>query len=176
MLLSQRQFRMSTTSEADADSINARLADFICGRQEEIIRAWLARVQADGGIGAESLTTNQLRNHLPRLFDDLADLLRRYASAEAVARTERDAEKHGRERWQQGFRLVELLREVMHLRAVFIYHLRVFEESHAGFGTAALLFAHSTVHEFLDQMAIDATEQFVASDKRARRATAGLSL
>lgn len=165
---------MKKSPEADSESVNARLADFFCGRKEEIIKAWIARLQRDPVIGTESLNMNQLRDHLPRLFDDLADLLRRYGSEEVLERTERDAEKHGGERWQQGFSLPALLREIMHLRAIFIYHLRVFEELHADFGTAARLFAHSTVHQFLDHMAIDATQQFLAADKQARRETSGV--
>lgn len=167
---------MSTSTEADADSVNARLADFICGRKEEMIRAWIGRVKADAAIPSDTLTTNQLRNHLPRLFNDLADILRQYGSDDTARRTERDAEKHGLERWEQGFSLPDLLREILHLRAVFIYHLRVFEEMHPDFGTAARLFAHSTAHQFLDQMAIDATEQFLSSDKRARRAASGVTV
>lgn len=167
---------MRTSPVADSESVNGRLADFFCGRKEEMIKAWMARLQRDPAIATESLNTNQLRDHLPRLFDDLADLLRRYSSEDVLQRTERDAEKHGAERWHQGFSLPALLREIMHLRGIFIYHLRVFEEMHADFGTAARLFAHSTVHQFLDHMAIDATQQFLSADKQARRETSGVGV
>ena len=167
---------MSASREPEPDSINAQLADFLCARREEMIRTWIGRLHADTAFADEELTLNQLRDHLPRLFDDLAELLRCYGSEGAVRRTSRDAEKHGAERWQQGFTLAALLREIMHLRAVFIYHLRVFEESHAEFGTAARLFAHTTVHQFLDQIAIDATAEFVAAETHARREAARLGL
>ena len=165
---------MSTSTEPDRDSVNARLAAFICSRKEEMIRAWLGRVTTDVAVPSATLTTNQLRNHLPRLFDDLADIIREYNSEGAVLRAGRDAAKHGVERWDQGFSLIDLLREIAHLRGVFIYHLRVFEELHAEFGTAAQLFAITTVHRFLDELAIDATEQFLAAEKDARRELAGL--
>ena len=167
---------MRTPPEADSESVNGRLADFFCGRKEEMIKAWIARLERDPAIATESLNASQLRDHLPRLFDDLADLLRRYGSEDVLARAERDAEKHGAERWQQGFSLPALLREIMHLRGIFIYHLRVFEETHADFGSAARLFAHSTVHHFLDHMAIDATQEFLAADKQARRETSGVGV
>ena len=162
---------MATVTEAHPDSVNGRLANFLCARKEEIIRAWMSRVRADPSIPSETLTTNQLRDHLPRLFDDLADTLRRYGSDTAAAS---DADKHGAERWQQGYNVGELLREIMHLRATFIYHLRIFEELHPDFGMAARLFANSAVHEFLDRMAIDATERFLESEKQARRNVSGL--
>ena len=166
---------MSTSSNLDADSVNGRLADFLYARKEEIVRAWMARVQADHALPAESLTANQLRDHLPHLIDDLVDILRRYGTEDTTRRLIRDAEKHGAERWQQGYDPPQLLREVMHLRAVFIYHLRVFEETYAEFGTAARLFAHTTVHQFLDELAIDATERFLELERRARRDVLGLS-
>ena len=167
--------RMSTPPEADSDSVNGQLAEFLCSRKEEMIRSWIGRIQADPAIPAESLTTNQLRDNLPRLFDDLADTILRYGSDEVANRTARDAEKHGAERWQQGFELPQLLREIMHLRGIFIYHLRIFEEQHAGFGTASRLYAHSTVHQFLDELTIDATVQFLTSDRHARRARSGIA-
>jgi hypothetical protein len=167
--------RMAAPAEPDADSVNAHLAEFLCSRKEEVIRSWMGRVQADPTIPAESLTTNQLRDNLPRLFDDLADTILRYGSEDVADRTAKDAEKHGAERWHQGFELPQLLREIMHLRTIFIFHLRIFEEQHAEFGTAARLYAHSTVHQFLDELGMDATEQFLASDKQARRTGSGIA-
>ena len=165
---------MTTSAEADSDSINSQLAEFLCSRKDEMIRSWMGRVQADPAIPAESLTTSQLRDNLPRLFDDLADTILRYGSDEVADRTAKDAEKHGAERWQQGFELPQLLREMMHLRAILIYHLRIFEEQHADFGSAARLYAHATVHQFLDELGIDATEQFLTSDRNARRVGSGI--
>ncbi|HSH37686.1 MAG TPA: RsbRD N-terminal domain-containing protein [Chthoniobacterales bacterium] len=167
---------MIKSPEPDADSVNAQLAGFLSARKEEMIRAWARRVDADPAIRTERLTRSQLRNHLPQLFDDLAQTLRRYGSEDVAGRSERDAEKHGAERWQEGFSLAELLREVLHLRGVLIYHLKVFEESHADFGTAARLFAQTAVHQFLDELAIDAAEQFLASEKQARRGASGVVL
>ena len=165
---------MWTSSVAHPDSVNAQLADFLCARRDEIIRAWLGRVEADPAIAAETVTTNQLRDHLPRMFDDLADTLRRHGSKNVAEQAEEAAEKHGAERWHQGFDVAGVLREIVHLREIFIYHLRVFEEQHPDFGSAARLFAHTSVHRFLDDMALNALEQFLDCEKRARRGVAGL--
>lgn len=165
---------MAASAEAHPDSVNGRLATFLCGRKEEIIRAWISRVQADPSIPAETLTTNQLRDHLPRLFDDLAEILRHYGSEDAAEQAVKHAAKHGAERWQEGYDIAAVLREILHLRAVFIYHLRIFEELNPDFGMAARLFASSTVHQFLDEMGIDAVEQFLASARQARREVSGM--
>ena len=167
---------MSRVPEAPADSVNGQLTAFLCGRKDEIIRAWIARVRADSAMPTDALTTNQLRDHLPGLFDDLADTIRRYGSENVAAQARQNAEKHGAERWQQGYNISQLLREIMHLRATFVYHLRIFEEGQPDFGMAAMLFANGTVHAFLDQMTIDATERFLEAEKQARRAVAGLQL
>ena len=167
---------MPTSSEPDPESVNAQLAEFICGRKEEIIRAWLGRVQADPVVPTAALTPNQLRDHLPRLLDDLADTLRLQGNERVAEQTEEHAEKHGIERWQQGYDVVKLLREVMHLRGVFIYHLRVFEELHPDLGTAARLFAHSEVHRFLDEMDISGVVRFLQLEMEARRGGSGLQL
>jgi hypothetical protein len=151
------------------------LAEFFCARKEEMIRAWIERVHTDASIPAETLTTNQLRDHLPRLFDDLADTLRSYGSETVAEQAAKDAGRHGAERWQQGYDVAEVLRETMHLRAVFIYHLLIFEESNADFGMAARLFANAAVHRFLDEIAIAATEQFLTSQKHALREASGLA-
>jgi hypothetical protein len=166
---------VATSAIADPDSVNGRLADFLCTRKEEMIRAWIEHVHTDASIPAEGLTTNQLRDHLPRLFDDLADSLRSYGTDHVAAQVAKDAAKHGSERWQQGYDVAQVLREIMHLRGVFIYHLRIFEELNADFGMAARLFANATVHRFLDEISIAATEQFLASQRQALREASGLA-
>ena len=164
---------MPVPSDPKSESVNERLADFLCARKDEIIRAWIGRVQADPSMDTK-LTTNQIRDHLPRLLDDLADTLRRHGNDRALEQTADDAEKHGVERWQQGYDVAKLLREILHLREIFIYHLRIFEDTHPDLGTPARLFTHSAVHHFLDELGINAIERFLASEKRARREASGL--
>jgi hypothetical protein len=164
---------MKTNPKADPDSVNHQLAEFLLARREEIIRAWVDRVGADPAIPTRELSQREVRNHIPRLFDDLAAGLRAYGSNATSERFIKDAEQHGAERWEQGYEIPELLREVMQLRSIFIYHLRVFEESHPDFGSAARLFAHSTIHGFLDEMAIEGTEEFLRSQQGALGSSSG---
>lgn len=156
---------MKPEPEPHPDSVNARLADYLCTHREGIILEWLDRVRADPAIPTETLTTNQLKDHIPHLFDDLAATLRHYGSEVVAEKSEDDAETHGETRWQQGYELTELLRETKHLRTVLIYHLLAFEELNPDFGMVPRLFAISTLHQFVDDMAIDATAEFVKSQK-----------
>jgi len=147
--------------EAHPDSVNARLAVNLYAHRDEIINEWLERVRGDPAIPTGTLTTEALKNHLPQLFDDLAETLRHYGSDRVAKQSGKDAENHGATRWRQGYELPEMLREIKHLRAILIHHLRVFEEMNQDFGLAARLFISSTLHLFLDELGIEATEQFL---------------
>jgi hypothetical protein len=76
----------------------------------------------------------------------------------------KDAEEHGYTRLRQGYELTEMLRELKLLRSVLIFYLRAFEDIHPEDGMAARLFTSTTLHAFLDDMAISATEEFLWSN------------
>lgn len=147
--------------KAHPDSVNGRLARSLGSQREEIIEEWLLRVGKDPAIPTESLTTEQVRDHLPQLFDDLTNTLSLYGSEAVAEKSEKDGEEHGAARWEQGFHLTEMLREIMHLRAILIHRLGLFESTNEDFGMVARLFVTTTLHGFLDQMGINATEQYL---------------
>jgi hypothetical protein len=154
---------------AHPDSVNSRLAAHLRRNQETITQEWLARVVADPEIKTETLTTAELQAQLPTLFQGLLKALCDYGSEAVAKKAELASARHGAQRWRQGYDLTELLREIAHLRTVFIYHLRVFEAEHEDFGMAARLFAETTVHGFLDEMIAAAAEQFVKSERAEQR-------
>jgi hypothetical protein len=98
----------------------------------------------------------------------LTETLRRYGSPPVAEQAEKDAETHGAVRWQQGYDVAELLREIKHLRSILIYHLSIFEETNEEFGVASRLFVSSTIHQFLDDIGIGATTQFLEEAIRAQ--------
>lgn len=155
---------MTSQPEANPNSVNGGLADYLCTQKEAILTEWRERVRGDKAITVtRSLNTTALTNHLPEIFDDLTATLRRYGSETVAEQAAKDAEEHGATRQQQGYELPEVLRELMHLRAILIYHLRQFEDLHPDFGMASWLFVSTTLHRFLDEMAIDATEEYLWS-------------
>lgn len=158
----------SPPEQAHPDSVNGRLADSLMSQKEDILSEWLQRVRADPAIPSETLTTSQLKDHLPQLFDDLTETLRRYGSAPVAEQAEEDAETHGAVRWQQGYDIAELLREIKHLRSILIYHLNIFGETNEEFGVASRIFVSSTIHQFLDDIGIGATTQYLDEAIRAR--------
>lgn len=155
---------MTPQPAAHPDSVNGRFADYLFIQKQAIIMEWRQRVRDDTAITAtQSLNTTALTNHLPEIFDDLIATLRRYGSEAVAEQAVKDAEEHGAARRRQGYELPEMLRELKHLRAILIYHLRVFEDKNPDHGTAARLFISTTLHGFLDEMAIDATEEYLWS-------------
>lgn len=150
-----------STTEAHPDSVNGRLAKSLDSQRHDIIDEWLDRVHEDPVIPTDSMTLLQVKDHLPELFDDLTDTLSRYGSDVVAEQSEKDGEKHGTQRWQQGFELTEMLRELMHLRHILINRLGLFEADNEDFGMVSRLFVTTTLHGFLDRMGINATEQFL---------------
>lgn len=157
---------MTSKSEAHPDSVNARFANHLESHKEAVLGEWLERVRADPSIiPTDTLNTVALKNHLPEIFDDLIDTLRRYGNENVAEQAVKDAEQHGATRLRQGYQLPEMLRELKHLRAVLIYHARAFEDLNPDDGMVARLFISTTLHGFIDEMAIDATEEYLWSQR-----------
>jgi len=155
---------MTLKPEAHPDSVNGRLADYLASKKEEILTDWLKKVRADPAIiSTEILNTVALKNHMPEIFDDLIGTLRRYGCEVVAGQAVKDAEKHGYTRLRQGYELTEMLRELKLLRSLLIFHLGAFEDLNPDDGMAARLFTATTLHGFLDEMAIDATEEYLWS-------------
>ena len=159
---------LESKPEAHPDSVNGRLAKSLDSQRNDIMSEWLDRVRKDPAIPTDSLTLEQVRDHLPQLFDDLTATLNRYGSEVVAEQSEKDGEEHGAARWQQGFQLPEMLRELMHLRSILIHRLGLFESSNEDFGMVARLFVTTTLHGFLDRMGINATEQFLTQGLHER--------
>ncbi len=155
---------MTTPIEPSPNSVNHRLADYLRSKKEAIISEWMGRVQVDPYIvSSDTLNHDALKNHLPLIFDDLTDTLRRYGSKSVANQATYDAENHGAARFRQGYELPEMLRELKHFRATVIYHLRAFDDLNEDDGLAARLFISTTVHGFIDDLAIAATEEYLWS-------------
>ena len=147
--------------KAPTNSVNNRFATSLAANRTGLIKEWLARVRNDATIPTDMMTTSAVKNHLPALFDDLTQTFHHLGSETVSEQSVKDAGGHGTNRWQQGYELTELLREVKHLRAILIHHLRTFEEQNEDIGFVGRYIISTTLHGFLDEVAIDATQQFL---------------
>ena len=160
---------LAKSPQPDGQKVGDALASFLSARHEQIVSDWIAAVNSDAKVEAsEPLTYKQLRDHIPVLLDDLNETLSNAFDREIKERASYTAAIHGLRRWQEGYDICELLRELALLRAALIPHLLNFTEMHPEFGGASTLFVTSTLHRFLDNSMRISVEQFLASQERAK--------
>jgi len=85
---------------------------------EIIVRDWAERVTADRRINSDQrLSYLQLMDHIPQIVEELRRAL---AAGEPDGRMLQQGANHGRQRWQQGYELKEVVRELTLLRATLL--------------------------------------------------------
>jgi signal transduction histidine kinase len=100
--------RMALTSE-----LRRYLVEHLAGRQSFIGQQVVFAIRSSGEISSsERLTDQQLIDHFPQLFADLVEYFLSEADPSTRKRTIEAALKHGMTRWQQGYELVEVIREL----------------------------------------------------------------
>ena len=99
---------MELTSE-----VRRYLVDHLVGQQSFIGEQVVFAIRSSGEISSsERLTDQQLIDHFPQLFADLVEYFLTEADPSTRRRTIDAALKHGMTRWQQGYELVEVIREL----------------------------------------------------------------
>jgi PAS domain S-box-containing protein len=143
-------------------------ADFLCDRREEITRQWVNAVRTDPAIPSSTKVPHEeLVDHLPRVFEDLAETLRSPAAPREA--TAEHAHAHGKNRWWQGFRFTELLREVSILRRIIsVQHLAAFAAENPEWALEARSHAESVVHTFFDRIFAESAQEFVETTEKDR--------
>jgi signal transduction histidine kinase len=117
------------------------LGAYLKRRRAAILQAWRAVVTADPALtSGASLPRDQLHDHIPALlanFEQALDADTLPADAE-VAATEGDATAHGLHRWQQGFDLSEVTRELGRLNECVVLELEAYAVAHPGVAAGAM--------------------------------------
>ncbi|MDR7269742.1 signal transduction histidine kinase [Pelomonas saccharophila] len=117
------------------------LSAYLKRRRGVILQAWRTAVTADPSLttGA-ALPRAQLHDHIPALLVDFERKLASGAStaAEAPQRTQGDAAAHGLHRWQQGFDLAEVTRELGRLNECVVVELEAYAVENPGFSPPAM--------------------------------------
>jgi hypothetical protein len=142
----------------------AQFGQFVLENRERIIRHWITTVDRSPEVPAsEDLTYRQLLDHLPELCQELGAVLKRPDVPAIRDQAARDAGEHGRKRWQQGYNLAELIREVCLIRNdVLDVWLDVFAREHAELDRQSLELVRKTVVRFFDDLVIESTAQFAS--------------
>ncbi len=95
------------------NEVNQYLVEHLVGRHsfigEQVVRA----IRSSSEISSsERLTDQELIDHFPQLIADLVDYFLTDADPDTRRRTVEAALNHGMTRWQQGYQLVEVIREL----------------------------------------------------------------
>ncbi|MFL6515648.1 MAG: RsbRD N-terminal domain-containing protein [Chthoniobacterales bacterium] len=162
---------MNISSSTETVSELAKFGAFILANQDEITRRWVTAVDRSPEVAAsEDLTYRQILDHLPAICAELAFTLKQPGAPEIRQRIAQDASAHGRKRWQQGYRLDELIREICLIRRNFLDNwLDEFAAKNNSFDTANRNMARRIVERFFDDVIIDSTVQFVDDQKEEVR-------
>ena len=148
-------------SEALPESISSCLANYLERHKELITTSWVERVRNSRAVPTASMTRPEIIDHIPHIFDAIIQALRQPLSDTAMEQIQKTSGEHVVVRWQKGYDLYAVLREIAALRTEFIYQLRLFEEAHPEFGMTERLFASTTIHRILDYIICDGTDKFL---------------
>jgi len=141
------------------------LCNFLVTRRKELLQAWRKAVEADPEqTTARSLTRGQLVDHIPEALDAFERKLRsspggKEAKIADSVKTQEEI-KHGRHRWQQGYRLPEVLHEWGHLQLCLFEEIEAFATAHAEFGRGSLAEANRQMINFVNEAITESAMQY----------------
>lgn len=160
---------MNQTSGGQFDA----LCEFLTARRKAILLSWRQAANADPEqTTGRSLTRGQFNDHIPEVLDAFEHQLRsRPGGAEARAADAEQKEeevKHGLHRWQQGYRLQELMHEWGHLQLCLFEELNAFAKAHPEFSRESLMEANRQMITMVNEAINESTAQY----ERMRQAEA----
>jgi len=152
----------------------ATLSDLLAARKEAVLTAWR---KLDGANPEQktgrSLTLGQFLDHIPAILDTYGHKLccgRGGAAARAAeVEKEEDAVKHGLHRWQQGYRLKELISECGNFQICVFEELGNIFAGHPELEHATLLEAHRQLLHLINDIISGSAAQY----ERMQQAEAG---
>ena len=142
------------------ENVPPTLAAFLVQRRDFITKRWIEAVRRNDTLkAAKEIDDEELADHLPKLFDDLATTLRGGAVA---AEAKRDAEAHGLHRWQQRYELEEVLEELGIVSRILLAHgLDAFADEHPGTPKEQLRGGRERILRFFEDAAAGSVRQYV---------------
>jgi signal transduction histidine kinase len=146
------------------------LGDYLSSRREALLQAWRKAAYADPEqTTARSLTRGQFNDHIPEVLDAFELKLRsRPGGADARAADldkKQEEVKHGLHRWQQGYRLQELMHEWGHLQLCLFEEIEQFAATHPEFEREALAEANRQMILLVNEAISESTNQYARLQK-----------
>ena len=141
------------------------LSDHFALRRDAILAAWRKADRADPDqTTGRSLTIGQFLDHIPEMLDAFEFRLRSRPGGAAAQAAEVDKKdegvKHGLHRWQQGYRLQELITECGHLQACLFKELGSIAAEHTEFEADTLMEAHRQIMALVNDTISESAGQY----------------
>lgn len=155
--------------------VHTQLVDigvYLAGRREALLAAWRQAVRGDPAIPTGTTLDRQgIHDHIPEFLDSLEQSLRAQAaeqpsrSAQQPSRSADEAQQpdgaaHGLHRWQQGYRLKEVLAEWGHLHLGLIAEVNRYHAQHPGVPREAVDAARMIIAKACHAGVADSTAEF----------------
>src|SRR5471030_2836080 len=151
-------------TQTKSEQLNA-LSDFLRTQRETILRDW--RTAADNDpkqTTVRALTRGQFNDHIPQVLDAFKRKLRARpggpADKAADIVTKSEEVKHGLHRWQQGYRLQELMHEWGHLQLCIFHVVESFAAAHREFERETLVEANHQMITLVNEAISESTAQY----------------
>jgi len=146
------------------------LGDYLLAHREEIVGEWLRAVEQNPDISSSDYLKDKeaLRDHLPGLCQNLAELLKSPQSDQIRAEVSRAARVHGKYRWLQGYRLEEVIREASIVRRIISHDwLDVYARKVPKLDGKTRRAAENIIHQAVDDVISDSAKQFSEEQLKA---------
>ena len=146
------------------------LGDYLLAHREEIVGEWLRAVEQDPDISSSDYLKDKeaLRDHLPGLCRNLAELLKSPQSDQTRTDVSRAARVHGKYRWLQGYKLEEVIREASIVRRIISHNwLDAYARKVPKLNSRTRRAAENIIHHAVDDIISDSAEQFSEEQLKA---------
>ena len=140
------------------------VGQYLATRRDAILQAVRIAAEKDPEqTTVSSLTRAQFSDHIPPVLDAFARKLQTPPGTPAMAADQQRNEeevKHGLHRWQQGYRLRELLHEWGHLHHAIFTELEQFAEAHPEIERATMVEANRQLISLVNEAVSESTGQY----------------
>ncbi|MFM0207544.1 sensor histidine kinase [Paraburkholderia sediminicola] len=144
-----------------------KFADFVREQRPRLTEQWMKAVFGDTDLAeADTLTYQQLADHLPEILEGLCRALDVEDLEHVESAIERDARKHGMVRWRQGYRIEELVRELDLFHQVLADALEEFADQDSTFTRRHEGRARRLVAETLSMVTLTSIKELVSERDR----------
>src|SRR5271157_2513181 len=150
----------SPAGEAQIDALAAHLQK----RRATILRQWREAAESDAELTtSSSLSRLQFHDHIPEVLDAFHRKLCAHQRSEIAEATEDQKESalgHGLQRWQQGYREREVMREWRHLHLCLVDELERYASDHPNLETSVLPAARRALAELCSDGVCESAGQY----------------